>query len=115
MRGGAGQRRLAHRHDVRAAGEPVGEPGRLERFEIGGARPVGVDRLEFAGGRQQQRGSVAAALRGECDLRAQEIQTSALEIIDAAALRGGEERKGVVECPGLVLGLRGRQRALRAQ
>ena len=110
---GAGQRRPAHLDDVRAAREPVGEPGRLERFEIGGARPVRVDRLELAGGVQQEPGSVAAALHGERDLRAQEIHARALEIIDAAGLRGGEERERVVERPSLVLGLRRRQRPLR--
>src|SRR5207247_3735222 len=52
-RGGAGQRRLAYLDDIRAAGEPAGEQGRLERFEIGGARPVRVDRLELAGGLKQ--------------------------------------------------------------
>ena len=113
MRGGAGQRRLAHLDDVRAAGERAGEPGRLERFEIGGARPVRVDRLELAGGLQQERGSVAAALHGERDLRAQEMHARALEIIDAAGLRGGEQREGVVERPGLVLRLCRRQRPLR--
>ena len=113
VRGGAGQRRLADLDEVRAAGEPVGEPGRLERFEIGGARPSRVDRLELAGGLQQQRGSVPTALHGERDLRAQEMHTRALEIVDAAGLRGGEQREGVVERPGLVLRLCRRQRPLR--
>ena len=45
-----------------AAGERAGEPRRLERFEIGGARQVRVDRLELAGGLQQERGRLAAAL-----------------------------------------------------
>ncbi len=113
VRGGAGQRRLAHLDEVRAAGERAGEPGRVERFEIGGARPLRVERLELAGGLQQEPGSVGAALRGERDLRAQEMHMRALEIIDAAGLRGGEEGEGVVERPGLVLRLCRRQRPLR--
>src|SRR6202042_768395 len=47
------------------------------------------------------------------ELRPQERHAPALEIIDAAGLRGGEEREGVVECPGLVLRLCRRQRPLR--
>src|SRR5215212_1926348 len=93
--GRAGQRHLADLDDVRAASEPVGEPGRLERFEIGGARPGRVYRLELTGGLQQQPGSVAAALRGERDLRAQQVHARTLEI-DAARLRGGEQRESLV-------------------
>ena len=61
-----------------------------------------------------QRRRVAAAPRGERDLSAHQVYASALEIVDGALLRCGEQSEPVIERARFVLGLGRSQRALRA-
>ncbi len=105
------ERELADLHHAGPAGQPAGEAGCGEGFQVGRARQLRVDRLERTGGLEQERRRVAAAPLGERDLRAQEIHVGGLHVAAGAHL--GEQGDRVAERAGFVLGLRRRQRALR--
>ncbi len=71
---------------IAAAHQPVGRERRGERVEVGLARERRVQRLQPLGGLEQQRRSVAAARRGERDLRAQQLCPRAVELVQRAGL-----------------------------
>src|ERR1700761_7328684 len=112
-RTGAAENRLGYLEGIAAARQASGEQRGDQRVEVGGARELGVERFELAGGTEQQWGSVAATPCGESDLTAQQMHTCALEVVEGASLGGGEQRERVLESARFVLGLRRHQRPLR--
>jgi hypothetical protein len=90
-------------------------PGVRRRYpcgQIGVPGKVAVERLEPLGRLQQQRRSVAAPARGECDVAAQQVRPGAGELIERPRHRGRKQVQGVVEGAGLQMGLRRGQRAV---
>src|SRR6201992_194256 len=83
-RTGAVEDRLGHLEGASSAREASGEQRSGQRVEVGGARELGVERFELAGGTQQERGGVASTPGGERDLTAQELYTSPLEGVELA-------------------------------
>ena len=108
-----GEDRLGDLARIAAAHQAVGGERRGERVEVGLARERRVERLQPLGGLEQQRGSVAAARRGERDLRVQQLRSRALELVQRSRLRHREQPLRRVGRTGLVLALRGGKRAPR--
>ena len=88
------------------------ESRRVPGGEVRLARQLQVERLEPPGGLQEQRGSIAAMTRGEHDLPAQQVHPGALELIQRAGLRRGQQVQGLAERAGLHAGHRRGQDAL---
>jgi hypothetical protein len=105
------EHRLGDLADTAASSQAAGERRGGERIEVGLARQRGVERLKPLGGREQQRGSVSAPVYGERDLGAQQLSTRLLELVERSGLGHGEQFQRRVGCSGLVLALRGGQRA----
>ena len=82
---------------------------------MGLARHRRVERIEAAGGIEQQRRSIAAARAGEHDLRAQPLQPRALKLLQRAQLRHRQELERGVRGRRLELGLRSGQRPSTAR
>ena len=105
---------LAHLQDTHATSQSRDEQRRVESFKVRRVCEARIDWFEFAGGSQQERGRVAPAPGRERDLSSQQIHPGAPSVVDGACLRHSQESESVLERTGLILGLRGRQRALRA-
>ena len=88
------------------------ESRRVPGVQVRLARQLQVERLEPPGGLQEQRGSIAAMTRGEHDLPAQQVHPGALELIQRAGLRRGQQVQGLAERAGLHAGHRRGQDAL---
>ena len=86
-RGTGGLRDLGHPD---AAVEPGAEQRRGERVHVRLARDRDVQRLEPAGGGQQERGRVGASAGDERELGVQQVDPRALELV---------ERPGVAPWP----------------
>ena len=86
--------------------ETLGHPSRAPRGQVCLTRQVRVERLEPAGGRQQQRRSTAAQTRGEGDVSPQHVDPGALELIQRPILRHGCQPERRVERAGLETRLR---------
>ena len=69
-----------------------------------------VQRLEPAGGGQQERGRVGASAGDERQLGAQQVDPRALELVERPGLGRGQQAASRGERAGLDAGLRGRQR-----
>ena len=72
-------------------------PGRARR----GGRDV--EPLEPAGGGEQQRRSLTAAVLGERDLGMQQIDPRAPELVEGSGLRHGEQSSRRLKRPGVEL------------
>ena len=93
--------------------QAAGEHRRGQRVQVGLARESDVEWLEPFGGLEQQRRGVAAAARRECDLRAEQVDPGALELVERSGLGDGQQSECRVGRAGQVLGLRRGERALR--
>ena len=91
-----------------------GEQGRQPGGQVGLAGQAGVERLEPLSRLEQQRRSVAAQPRGEHNLPAQQVHPGALQLIQRAGFRRGQQLQGRSERAGLHVGLRRGQRPLGA-
>jgi hypothetical protein len=74
-----------------AVREPPGEQRGRHRVEVGVAGEPGVQRFEPAGGRQQQRERLVAAIGREGDLRAHQVDTGAVGLAEGPRGDRGEE------------------------
>ena len=86
------------------------EQRRAERVQVGVAREPGVERFEPARGGQEQGQRLVAAVRGEGDLRAHEVDACLGGVVERHRLSGRQEGRGVVERPGVHLELRAVER-----
>ena len=102
----------------RARRRPPSRPancGGHQRLQVGLARERHVERLELPGGAQQQRGSVAAAVRRERDLpRAAAAPAARWSASSGPACALASSASAASGAPACVLGLRRRQRPPRA-
>ena len=87
LRSARGARGLGHLPRVRTTAHAPGVDRRRDRFQVRLAGHRRVERLEPAGGVEQERRSVAPARAGERDLRAQQLQARALELVERARAR----------------------------
>ena len=90
--------------------EATGEHRCRDCLEMRFASHRGVERFEAAGGIEQHRRSVAAALAGERDLRAQPLQPRALKLVERSKLGCRQQLERRVRCRSIKLRLRGSQR-----
>ena len=102
----------SHLAQTAAGREAAAKRRGRKRIQVGLAGQPDVERLEPLGGREQQRGSVAAAVQRERDLSLEQVNPDPLELVERSRLRRGDQCQRRVGRAGLVLGLRGGQRAL---
>jgi hypothetical protein len=88
-RRGRGTRCRCH-PESRTVGEPAGELGGHHRFQIGLPRERHVEQFQVPGRAEQQRGSVAATVRCECDLGAKQLRLRELQLVQRPHLRAGQ-------------------------
>ena len=84
--GGPGRR--GRSRGGRPAGDGAGHLGRAPRRQVGLAGEIEVERLEPAGGGQQQRRRVAPEAGREGDLGPHQVDPCPLELVDRRRLRG---------------------------
>ena len=110
-RGAGGLRDLG---DPDAAVESGSEHRRGERVHIRLTRDRDVQRLEAAGGGQQERGRVGAPAGDERQLGLQQVDLRALELFERPRFRDGQQAASRGERAGLDTGLSGRERTFTA-
>ena len=93
--GGADRGRLGHLTHA-DAGQRAGDLRGPQRIEVGVARQPHVERLELLGGLEQQQGAFAAAVGRERDLGTQHVGVGALQPVERARHRDGQQLQGSV-------------------
>ena len=107
------QRGPCHFRRSNASGEAAGELPCGKRVQVGRPREVDVECLEPFGGGEQQRRSVATVARRERDLRPEQVNPGASELIKRSRPSDDQQLQGRIGRAGQVLGLRRGQRAPR--
>ena len=87
-------------------GQTPCEHGCGQRFQVGLRGESRVEALEFLGCLEQERRSLAAAVRRKRDLGAQQVHPGPLELVERPSFSSGQQADGCVEGAGLILGRR---------
>ena len=111
--GGCGAGCLCYLQHAGTAAEAPGENCRCDRFEVGLARELGIQRFEALRRAEEERRSIASAPVGEGELCAQSLQASTLQLVERPFFGRGQQSQSAIGRTGLVLGLRRGQLTLR--
>ena len=112
----AGAARAARETSTTPAPVLIARPARTtadSASQVGLARELHVERLESLGGLEQQSRSIAAVAGDECELRAQQLHSCALQLVERPGLSHGQQSLGHIERPCTQADLRSGERALR--
>jgi hypothetical protein len=110
--GGADLARHIQKGTARS-GKPAGEAGGYHRVRVGGPGQIGCNRLEPAGGVQEEWRRVAATPRDIGDLGSHQVDAGALELAERPGFGHGEQLEPGVQGTCLDLGLGRGQRPCR--